>query len=85
MPDKIRYSRKRPKSFADYKILCDSHHWFCCGQRIFHPVWRPDDARRDFHARPHHLRLVVVATAAAMFERILQNAVEMKSENDLTV
>lgn len=28
---------------------------------------------------------IVVATAAAMFERILQNAVEMKSENDLTV
>ena len=28
---------------------------------------------------------VVVATAAAMFERVLQNAVDMKSENDLTV
>jgi hypothetical protein len=28
---------------------------------------------------------IVVATAAAMFERILQNAVELKSENDLTV
>ncbi len=28
---------------------------------------------------------VVVATAAAMFERILKNAVELKSENDLTV
>lgn len=28
---------------------------------------------------------VVIATAAAMFERILQKAVEMKSENDLTV
>ena len=28
---------------------------------------------------------VVSATAAAMFERILQNAVEIKSENDLTV
>jgi hypothetical protein len=27
----------------------------------------------------------VVATAAAMFERILQSAVELKSENDLTV
>jgi len=27
---------------------------------------------------------IVVATAAGMFERILQNAVEMKSENDLT-
>jgi hypothetical protein len=28
---------------------------------------------------------VVMATAAAMFERILQNAVAIKSENDLTV
>jgi hypothetical protein len=28
---------------------------------------------------------IVVATAAAMFERILRNAVEIKSENDLTV
>src|SRR5215471_2096293 len=28
---------------------------------------------------------IVVATAAAMFERLLQSAVEIKSENDLTV
>ena len=28
---------------------------------------------------------VVVAAAAAMFERILQNAVDIKSANDLTV
>ena len=28
---------------------------------------------------------IVVASAMAMFERILQNAVDMKSENDLTV
>ena len=28
---------------------------------------------------------IVLATAAAMFERILQNAVDIKSENDLTV
>ncbi|MFZ1289943.1 MAG: DUF2975 domain-containing protein, partial [Melioribacteraceae bacterium] len=28
---------------------------------------------------------VVIAIAAAMFERILQNAVEIKSDNDLTV
>jgi hypothetical protein len=28
---------------------------------------------------------IVIAAAAATFERILQNAVEMKSENDLTV
>ncbi len=30
-------------------------------------------------------RSIVIATAAAMFERILQNAVDIKSENDLTV
>ena len=28
---------------------------------------------------------IVIATAAAIFERVLQNAVDMKSENDLTV
>ena len=28
---------------------------------------------------------IVSATAAAVFERILQNAVDLKSENDLTV
>ena len=28
---------------------------------------------------------IVIATAAAIFEKILQNAVEMKSENDLTI
>ena len=28
---------------------------------------------------------IVIATAAAMFERILQNAVDIKSENDLTM
>jgi hypothetical protein len=28
---------------------------------------------------------IVIATAAAIFQRLLQNAVDMKSENDLTV
>jgi hypothetical protein len=28
---------------------------------------------------------IVIGTAAAVFERILQNAVDIKSENDLTV
>jgi hypothetical protein len=28
---------------------------------------------------------VVIATAAAVFEKVLQGAVELKSENDLTV
>ncbi|MCB0127953.1 MAG: DUF2975 domain-containing protein, partial [Caldilineaceae bacterium] len=28
---------------------------------------------------------IVIATAAAVFQRLLQNAVDIKSENDLTV
>lgn len=28
---------------------------------------------------------IVVATAVAVFEKLLQNAIDMKSENDLTV
>ncbi|MNY15988.1 hypothetical protein D3C86_1492290 [compost metagenome] len=28
---------------------------------------------------------IVVATAAAIFEKLLQNAVDMKSENELTI
>jgi hypothetical protein len=28
---------------------------------------------------------IVVATAAAIFEKILQNAIDIKSENDLTI
>jgi hypothetical protein len=28
---------------------------------------------------------IIVAAAAGMFQRVLQNAVDMKSENDLTV
>jgi hypothetical protein len=31
------------------------------------------------------LALAVIATAAAIFQRLLQNAVDIKSENDLTV
>ncbi|MCD6048729.1 MAG: hypothetical protein K0Q55_132 [Verrucomicrobia bacterium] len=56
------------------------------GSVVFMPFSDPDD-------RPPGVTLrvvvtfasLVVATAAAMFERILKNAVEIKSENDLTV
>ncbi|MEX0938804.1 MAG: DUF2975 domain-containing protein [Pirellulales bacterium] len=50
-----------------------------------------DDRDRDNPGAPIFLGLlivipsIVVATVAAMFERILQNAVDLKSENDLTV
>jgi hypothetical protein len=55
---------------------------------IFMPLGAPDD---DDGPQGVVMRLVitfgsvVVATAAAIFERILQNAVDIKSENDLTV
>ena len=40
---------------------------------------------RFFWASSLSIPSIVVATVAAMFERILQNAVDLKSENDLTV
>jgi Protein of unknown function (DUF2975) len=55
---------------------------------IFMPLGAPED---DDGPQGVVMRLVVafgsivVATAAAMFERILMNAVDLKSENDLTV
>jgi Protein of unknown function (DUF2975) len=55
---------------------------------IFMPFSDPDD---DDGPQGVVMRIlitfgsIVVATAAAMFERILQNAVDLKSENDLTV
>jgi hypothetical protein len=53
---------------------------------VFMPMADPDDGppgvvMRVFFA----FASIVVATAAAMFERILQNAVDLKSEHDLTV
>lgn len=55
---------------------------------IFMPFSHPDD---DDGPQGVVMRIfitlgsIVIATAAAMFERILQNAVDIKSENDLTV
>jgi hypothetical protein len=59
---------------------------FVAGSVVFMPFSDPDD-------RPPGVVMrilvafgsIVVATAAAMFERILQNAVDIKSEHDLTV
>jgi hypothetical protein len=50
-------------------------------------IARPDDDIAGGVAVGLMLMFVtaVIATAAAVFERLLQNAVEMKSENDLTV
>lgn len=52
--------------------------------RIFH---HPDDDPAGFLAMCMITTFVsvVIATAAAIFEKILQNAVDMKSENELTI
>jgi len=52
--------------------------------RLSHPV---DDDPAGFLAMCIVVTFaaIVVATAAAIFEKILQNAIDMKSENDLTI
>jgi hypothetical protein len=53
---------------------------------VFMPFADPDDRPPGVVMRVLVIFFsVVVAAAAAMFERVLQNAVELKSENDLTV
>ena len=61
---------------------------FVAGSVVFMPFSNPDD---DDGPQGVVMRIIitfawiVVASVAAIFERILQNAVEIKSENDLTV
>ena len=53
---------------------------------VFMPFDDPDDRPPGVMMRiVFTFGSIVVATAAAMFERILQNAVDLKSEHDLTV
>ena len=53
---------------------------------VFMPFGDPDDRPQGVVMRIlATFGAIVVATAAATFERIFQNAVEIKSENDLTV
>jgi hypothetical protein len=53
---------------------------------VFMPLSDPDDGPPGVVMRLLvTFGAVVVATAAAVFERVLQNAVDLKSEHDLTV
>ena len=53
---------------------------------VFMPFSDPDDGPPGVVMRVViAFGSIVIATAAAMFERILKNAVDIKSENDLTV
>jgi hypothetical protein len=59
---------------------------FVAGAEIFIMLGNSDDrAGGVFMGILFTFGSIVIAVAAAMFERILQNAVDMKSENDLTV
>jgi hypothetical protein len=59
---------------------------FVAGSVMFMPFGDPDDRPQGVTMRVViTFGSVVVVTAAAVFERLLQNAVDMKSENDLTV
>lgn len=60
--------------------------FFVAGAEIFIMLHESDDrAGGVFMGVLFAFGATVVATAAAMFERILRSAVDMKSENDLTV
>lgn len=59
---------------------------FTAGAEIFIMLHESDDrAGGVFMGILVTFSSIVIATAAAMFEQILQNAVDIKSENDLTV
>ena len=84
----MKYSRNVRESIADHKILRDVSCWFSRGaEAYFFIVQRGKDdiAGGVMMGLLLIFVSVVVATAAAVFERILQSAVELKSENDLTV
>jgi Protein of unknown function (DUF2975) len=80
------FSQAAVKALRTIKYCAISIIGFVAVSVVFMPFSDPDD-------RPPGVVMriliafgsIVVATAAAMFERIFQNAVDIKSENDLTV
>jgi len=59
---------------------------FVAGSLVFLPFGDPDDRPQGIVMRAViTFGSVVVVTTAVVFERLLQSAVEFKSENDLTV
>ena len=74
------------KALRTIKFCAISIIGFVVGGEIFIMLSNSDDrAGGVFMGILITFGSIVIATAAAMFERILQNAVDIKSENDLTV
>src|SRR4051812_24707454 len=80
------FSQAAVKALRTIKYCALAIIGFVVGAEIFIMLHSSDDrAGGVFMGILITFGSMVVATAAAMFERILQNAVDMKSENDLTV
>jgi hypothetical protein len=74
------------KSLRTIKYCAIAIIGFVAGAEIFIVLHESDDrAGGVFMGILISFGSIIVATAAATFEWILQNAVEIKSENDLTV
>jgi cytochrome bd-type quinol oxidase subunit 2 len=83
--DKV-FSQAAVKALRTIKYCALAIIGFVAGGEVFILMHESDDrAGGVFMGVLITFGCVVVATAAAMFERVLQNAVDLKSENDLTV
>jgi hypothetical protein len=82
------FSPAAVKAMRTIKVCAIAIIGFVAVSVVFMPFSDPDD---DDGPQGVVMRIIitfawiVVATVAAMFERVLQNAVDLKSENDLTV
>jgi len=80
------FSREAVKALRTIRNCSIAIIGFVAGAEIFIMLSNSDDrAGGVFMGVLITFGAVVIATAAAMFERILENAVAIKSENDLTV
>ena len=80
------FSQAAVKALRTIKYCAISIIGFVVGGEIFIMLGNSDDrAGGVFMGILITFGSIVIATAAAMFQRILQNAVDIKSENDLTV
>src|SRR6478672_11568843 len=81
------FSPEAVKALRTIKYCAIAIIGFVAGAEIFIMLHHGDDdpAGGVFMGILITFGSIVVAAAATMFERILQNAVEIKSENDLTV
>lgn len=80
------FSQAAVKALRTIKLCAIAILGFVVVSVIFMPFSDPEDRPPGVMMRIlFTFGSIVIATAAAMFERILQNAVDMKSENDLTV